>query len=573
MSKRKNGHPRKKANALRKQKKPSGSNTGEISTLLSSALSLYEQGELGKARKIYLKVLKRRPDNTDVLYNLGTIASEQGRHDEALGYYEHVLSRDPAYVNAHFNLGGILLERKEYDAAYDKFHEVLTLSPDYATAWFSLGVIAGVRKQYDEARKCYQKALSIEPNLPAAWYNIGCLSLEREHDEEAAWHFQKAVSVDPGYTDAWLNLGFVAMNRSDYALAIEYYEKALALRPDSTLAYNNMGLSYQYQDRFDKALECYHKALSINPEDASAHLNLGNVFRAQGCNEKALEHYKKSLSIEESLVGLSNTSGLQKELCNYNEASELTSRMLAYGDLKKSELASIHDMFIQIGEWEKASETIKRFREAEINPQRKDVLAGSFMKFCATTDLSLDEIADIHKQWGRLTEERVQPYSHEGRVVSHNRSKKLRIGYSSPDLREHSVGYLIKDIIASHNRDKFEVYCYANFDQKNSDRFTQEIIDNCTMFKFVSHLSDREVAEEIYNDEIDILIELAGHTAGHRLRALAYKPAPFQITYLGYPNTTGMSRIDYRITDRFAESTLMLLPCQSAICANFGRLA
>jgi len=260
------------------------------------------------------------------------------------------------------------------------------------------------------------------------------------------------------------------------------------------------------------------------------------------------------VDLKSSLVGLNNLLGLQKELCNYDEAYELTLKALEYKKLKKSDLAGIHDTFIQICEWEKAKTVINRFRKAEMDPDGKDVLAGSFMEFCAITDLTVDEIAEQHKKWGELTEQDQPPFEHQRERLQLLPGRKLRIGYSSPDLREHSVGFLIKDIITSHNREQFEIYCYANFEPQDRDLFTQEMINSSTMFKYVKHLSDTQVAEEIYKDKIDILIDLAGHTAGHRLRSFAYKPAPIQITYLGYPNTTGLSRIDYRITDQYAES-------------------
>ena len=229
-------------------------------------------------------------------------------------------------------------------------------------------------------------------------------------------------------------------------------------------------------------------------------------------------------------MALNNLCGYQKEQCNYDEVHDLTVKMLEFEDLKKHDLATIHDTFIQLCEWQRASDIIPRFKRAELEPECRDVLAGSFMEFCATEDVSLDEIAELHKLWGGLTEERVVPFEHEARKEGYREKKKIRIGYSSPDFREHSVGYLIKDIIASHNREGLEIYCYANFDQRDSDAFTHEIIQACDAFKYVKHLSDREVAEQIFHDEIAILIDLAGHTAGHRLRSLAYKPAPIQIT-------------------------------------------
>ncbi len=566
MSKKKKKPLNKRAKAAGKRKAPNKAKTGRVSGLISSkagrmnptptssALALYQQGDVRGAKRAFLSILRKNPLSTDALYNLGVIAKDRQNYDAAIEYYERVISIDPAYVNAWFNLGGIFIDQARYDEAHERFQKVVSLSPDYANAWYNLGIIAAARGRRDEAIKYYQKALSIDPAFVNACYNIGLMLLEQKKYDEAIEYSQKVISLNPEYVDALFNIGSAMQSTNNYAGAIEYYEKALAINPDYYLAHNNLGIIHQAQYNFDKAIEHYEKAISAQPETADAYMNMGNVFRNRGDVQKTVEYYKKSISLKPSLVGLNNLCGYQKEQCNYEEVRDLSEKILEYNDLDKADLAAIHDSYIQTCEWEKASSIIKRFRKAEMNPAARDGLAGSFMEFCAITDLSLDEISEQHKKWGELTEQEAEPFEHDKRGPTGTERRKLRIGYSSPDLRQHSVGYLIKDIIVSHNHDEFEIYCYANFNPKDMDSFTQEMINASTLFKYVKHLSDKAVAEEIHNDEIDILIDLAGHTAGHRLRSFAYKPAPIQITYLGYPNTTGLSRVDYRITDRFAES-------------------
>ena len=543
----------KKSRIAIKRKAFNKTKARRVSESISSALLLYEQGDIRGAKRAFQNILKTHSGNKDALYYLGNIAKSQGKHDEAIDYYNKAISIDPQFINSYFNLGGVFIDNGKYDNAYEQFQKIVLLSPDYANAWFNLGFIEAARGKHDEAIKFYEKALSIKPDFTNAWYNIGWILLDQKKYDEAARYFEKAISLDAGHADALFNLGFISMENKDNKKAIEYYEAVIKKNPEYYLAYNNLGLIYQMEHQLDRAFDYYEKALSINPEFSDAYLNMGNVFRARGDSNKAVEYYKKSVDLKPSLVGLLNLFGHQKEMCLYEEASELTAKALEYKNLKKSDLASIHDTFIQTCEWEKASDIIDRFRDADMDAAGKDILAGSFMEFCAITDLSLDEISEQHKICGNLTEQERTPFEH-GRVFSDRKRKKIRIGYSSPDLRTHSVGYLIKDIIKSHNHDEFEIYCYANFNPKDMDSFTQEMINSSDLFKYVKHLSDKELAEEIYGDEIDILIDLAGHTAGHRLRSFAYKPAPIQITYLGYPNTTGLSRIDYRLTDRFAES-------------------
>jgi protein O-GlcNAc transferase len=554
MSKKKKNPRNKKAMDSGKKKKPGKIKNRRVLNSISSALALYEKGNIREAETAFLSILKNDALNVDALYNLGVIAKNQGNVDEAVKYYEKVISIDSAYVNAYFGLGGIFIDQARYDEAQEKFTEVVSLSPDYTNAWYNLGIIAGVQGRQDEAVKYYEKVLSIDPDYTNAWYNISWILLGQKKYDKAIEYSQRVISLNPEYVDALFNIGSAMQTKNDDGGAIEYYEKALAINPDYYLALNNLGIIYQGQYNFDKAIEYYEKAILIQPETADAYMNMGNVFRNKGEVQKTVEYYEKSIALKPSLVGLSNLCGYQKERCNYEAVRDLSEKMLEYKGLDKSDLAGIHDTYIQTCEWDKASTIIKRFKTARMNPEARDVLAGSFMEFCAITDLSLDEISEQHQKWGELTQKAVEPFEHGKRMAVAKQTRKLRIGYSSPDLREHSVGYLIKDIIACHNTDEFDVYCYANFDSKDKDSFTREMIAACTKFKYVKHLSDKEVAREIYTDEIDILIDLAGHTAGHRLRAIAYKPAPIQITYLGYPNTTGLSRMDYRLTDHHAES-------------------
>jgi len=542
------------SNGKKKRERGETRKTGKVSPLISAGLSLFGQGRLAKAKKVFEKANKMAPLNADVLYHLGVIAREQGRIDESKNYYEKVISIDPEHVNSYFNLACILLDQKKYDEAIKYYEKSISLQPDCINAYYNLGIIEGIKNNHEKAISYYEKVVSIDPNYTNAYHNIGCILISLKKYNQAIELFKKTVLLDPSHLDGLFNLGYISMIIGKNEEAIRYYESVLSLNPRYVTAYNNLGLIFQKEQNLDKAAEYYERAVALDPEYSDAYLNLGNVFRARGDCAKATEYYAKSLEIKQSLVGLVNQTGLQKELCNYEEAYDLTLKVLEYENLKKSDLASAHDTFIQLCDWDKATEVIDRFRSAPMDPDGRDVLAGSFMEFCGNTDLRLDEIACLHKEWGRLTEQGVIAFEHDKRILEREPGRKLKIGYLSPDLREHSVGYLIKDIITHHNSEEFEIFCYGNFDERNGDGFTQAIKNSCRDFKYVFHLSDHQLAQVIFHDEIDILIELAGHTAGHRLRALAKKPAPIQITYLGYPNTTGLSRIDYRISDRFAES-------------------
>jgi len=546
---------KRKHNKAKRKVKPAKVKNNNHDSLVSTAASLFEQGDLAGSKKVLRKVLKHQSSHIEALYHMGLIHKSEGNIDDALSCLNKIVDLDPNYANAYFIIGSIYIDQEKHNDALEMFKKVVSIIPDYTNAWFNLGFISTTLGKNENAISFYKKAIDSDPGYAYAYLNIGSIYLNDNKPEEAITFFEKAIEADPNNSDAWFNLGHIEMSQKSYIKAIDFFNKAKQIKPDYVEAIVNIGLIKQIQELYDDALQYYETAISINPEYSGSYINLGNVYSHKGKSAKALEYYEKAASLDPSPVAYNNVCGVQKELCDYNGANETSLKLLEFPNLGKTDLSCIHDTLIQICEWEKASETIERFRVADFDPASKDVLAGSLMEFCGNTDLSLNEISDLHKLWGDLTQNLVEPYPHDSDSTRFQNREKPRIAYISPDLRKHSVGYLIKDIITSHNHDELEIYCYANHDSKDSDAFTQEMIDCCKCFKYIKHLPDKTLADEIYNDEIDILIDLAGHTAGHRLRSMAYKPAPIQMTYLGYPNTTGMSLIDYRITDRYAETT------------------
>lgn len=519
---------------------------------VGEAMRLHDEGNGRTAEKMLRKLAAKYPQDPHVFYHLGVVCKSRGKTPEAADAYQRTLAADPEHPHAMLNLGAIRLEERDLAAAKAAFERLVSIKPDYTLGWFNLGLVRVEEGDLDAAVKCFETVLAADPENVGTLFQLASALMKQKQQEKALAVLDKIAGIEGNHADCFFNAAMLLQEHKAYDAAIAWYEKsAEAEKSLRHLAYNNIGMCLQEQNRFDEAISFYDAAISEDPDFAGAYMNMGNVYRHNNQPDKAVEYYKKSVALDPGLVGLNNLAGLLKMECRFEEAYTYTKQMMAHEDVKQPDLAAIHDTLIQICKWDEASAIMKRFKEAEFEPAGRDVLAGSFMMFCGITDLSPDELSALFKQWGAFTEAEREPYRHD---PAGRKREKIRIGYSSPDFKVHSVGYLIKDIIASHNYDEFEVWCYANFNADQADAFTNEIINSCTVFKYVKHLTDAELAEEIYNDGIDILIDLAGHSAWHRLRAMAYKPAPVQMTYLGFPNSTGLSRIDYRITDRFAES-------------------
>ncbi|MDY6906215.1 MAG: tetratricopeptide repeat protein [Thermodesulfobacteriota bacterium] len=552
------GKNRKKMSGNRDKRRRKDRNrtpaTGKVKAdqTVAEAMRLYEEGNYRAAEKILQKLSEKFPQDPHVFYHLGVVYKQRGKDSDAASVYERALAADPEHTHALLNLGVLMMEEGDRRGAEESFLRLVAIDPAYSLGWFNLGVLLIDAEEVDRARECLETARTLDPENTGTLFQLANVYLKQKQVDAALPIFEQIIRIVGNDPDFCFNVAMMLQACGAYDAAMQYYEKAGEMRAGLRhLAYNNIGLCLQEQNRFDEAIVFYEKSISADSSYAAAYMNMANVFRHNNQAEKAIEYYKKSVELEPSLVGLNNLAGYLKMECRFDDAYYYTRQMMAHDDLKQPDLATIHDTLIQMCRWEEAVEVMERFKTAEFDPDGRDILAGSFMLFCGITDLSPDELAGLYKQWGSYTEAERAPYQHD---LSSRKRKKIRIGYSSPDFKEHSVGYLIKDIIASHNKNEFEIWCYANFNAEQADAFTNEIISHCTTFKFVKHLTDAALAEEIYNDGIDILIDLAGHSAWHRLRAMAYKPAPVQMTYLGFPNSTGLSRIDYRITDRFAEA-------------------
>ncbi len=284
--------------------------------------------------------------------------------------------------------------------------------------------------------------------------------------------------------------------------------------PDDPQAYLNLANAFQYQGDLNQAITFYKKALRISPEFTEAYNNLGSAWITQGRLTEAQRCFQKALLMNPLYAEAYNNLGS----INQNQ-----------GKLK---------------------EGIFCFRKAlEIKPEYPE--AHSNLLYSMHYD------PDIHPE--QLFEEATKWWQHHG-FKNHRKSPpvpcgehsgRIKIGYVSPDFREHSVSYFFLPLLNIHDHESFEIFCYSS--AKREDKITHRIKKLCDHWRPIAWRGSEAVAKQVRSDGIDILVDLAGHTAGNRLLVFAYKPAPVQITWLGYPNTTGMPVMDYRLTDNIAD--------------------
>ena len=328
--------------------------------------------------------------------------------------------------------------------------------------------------------------------------------------DEAIAAFRQAIRLKPDLAEAHSGLGDALAAQGKLDEAISACRQAIRAKPDLAAAHSSLGNTLAAQGKLDEAIPAYRQAIRIKPEFAEANSNLGNALAQQGKLEEALAAYRRAIRIKpdyaEALVNLAN---VLREQGNLDEA-------------------------------------IAAYRQAiSIKPDFFQAFSNLLFSLNYHDKLTAEHLFAAHREWGeRYGRPLPRPSAYTN---NHDATRRLRIGYVSADFCQHSVAYFLEPLLKGHDQQAVEVFCYAGV--RFPDAVTAHLRGLSDHWLMTVGLSDEELAGHIRSDRIDVLVDLAGHTANHRLLVFARKPAPIQVTWLGYPNTTGLQAIDYRLVD------------------------
>jgi predicted O-linked N-acetylglucosamine transferase (SPINDLY family) len=414
-----------------------------------------------------------------------------------------------------YQQGQAFLEQGCFSEAETCFQQTLALAPDEAQAHYALGLALHHQGKLAEAAHRYEQALARNDNLPEAHHNLGLIFTDIGNIEQAKQRYRQALTLKPDFPDAWNSLGSALRSQNEWDGAFECFMKAITFKPDFVEAHYNLGLLFADQDKLDEAMTCYETALLLDPHSAAAHNNMGSALERKGKLQEAAASYRAAFEANPGYtIAWNNFGSLLRNQGRTDEA---------------------------IGYFNKA---------LEIQPDFVDARTNLLLALQYSASVTPEQMFAAHVRFGEQFEAPLRA-SWQPHANIRSPGKRLKIGYVSPDFRQHAVAYFIEPILAQHDRAQIEVFCYYNHTQADAvTERLQRLADHWIPCKF---LNDDQLAERIRADEIDILIDLAGHTTGNRLLTFARKPAPVQVTYLGYPATTGLTAIDYRITDVHAE--------------------
>jgi predicted O-linked N-acetylglucosamine transferase (SPINDLY family) len=439
---------------------------------------------------------------------------QAGRMQQAETLYRQVLARQADHADALCGLGFLASQTGQGDLGASLIRQAVALRPQSADYPLNLGLLLSSQGKWEESIPAFGAAVLLDPQNPAAHYSLGHALQNLGRWDESAASYERAIALRPEYFQAFNNLGVVQQSRGDIAAAIAAYRRSIELQPGHPEAHNNLGVVLQEQGQIDLAIASYRQALALRPNYAQAQNNLANAIR-QTDLDGAIDGYKKAIALAP----------------NYADAhNNLAEALKDSGQL---------------------DEAVAHYRAAmKLRPQ--DAALHSNWLF----------LLQFHPDWGGpalLREHRLWDQKHAQPLARINRPSRsevspkprLRIGYVSPDFKDHCQSFFTLPLFEKHDRGRFEIFCYSSV--ARPDAITARLRGSVEHWRDVAGVPDAQLAKMIAEDGIVILVDLTMHMANGRLLTFAHKPAPVQVAWLAYPGTTGLEAMDYRLTDPYLD--------------------
>ena len=431
------------------------------------------------------------------------------------------------------------------DQAQVAYRQILSQFPRDAKVLHLLGLLESQADRLDQGAQLIQRAINVMPDVAAYHFDLAnALSGKRQFDA-AIDAYRRAVQLRPDFLDAWINLGAACHEARRFDHAIAAYSTAIRLRPDSALAQDNLGVSLQTRGQLDEAIAAYAEAARLNPNDPRLHNHLGYALEVQGQFDQAIAASAAAIRLKPDYAEAHATMALAlKGKGLLDDAVNACSRAMVLAPDQAEPRNTMGNILKDMGRIQQAIDSYRR--GVELAPNEPAVHSNLLYTLYFDTRCSQAELLAEHRAWAERHAHPLRPLirPHE---IDRDPNRRLRIGYVSPDFRAHSVGRFMLPLLAAHDHQLFEIFCYASV--QKLDGFTPRIQRHADVWRDIRALSNDEAADLIRNDRIDILVDLTMHMANNRMLLFARKPAPVQATYLAYAGTTGLDTIDYRITD------------------------
>jgi predicted O-linked N-acetylglucosamine transferase (SPINDLY family) len=481
--------------------------------LFNAAIGQHRDGHLDEADGLYRQILNIDYRHADSWHLLGMIAFKRGCNAEAVEKIREAIAIDGNQASYHSNLGNVLRAEDKHEEAVGEYRRAAELKPDFVEAHYNLGLVLQILGRLDEAVASHERALALKPDA-AVYFELGRALQAQGKLNAAQKSFEQALALKPDYAEGYAKLGAVLQAKGKVEEAPALYGRALVLKPELVEACCNLGTALQLLGKLAPAEVLYRRAIALKPEFVEAWLNLGLVLTLQGKLDEAVGVLERTVALKpDSAEAYANLGVALQDQGRLTEAVASYRRALAI----RADLAVAHQ--------------------------------GLLFCLSHSGEVSLEALFEEHLRFAEVFERPLRAaWPRHGNVRDSERS--LRVGFVSGDFCTHAMSNFIEPVLAHLSQDAgLSLHAYAT--RAAEDEVTKRMRAHVPSWHRVFALSDAALAAKIQADEIDILVDLTGHSAPSRMLMFARKPAPVQCGWIGYLGSSGLACMDYYLGDRY----------------------
>lgn len=546
-----------------------------VGALRSAARIAHQLRDVERADQLLNRALDIEPGHAPTHNQRGVVLAALRRYDDAIASYDRAIALSPGYVDAFCNRGVALASSQRLAAAVESFDLALAGDPEHAGAHFNKGVALADLGRREEAIASYERAIAAAPQLAAAHFNRAVALAELQRFDEAIAGYAQAIAIKPDYAAAHFNQGIAQSALARHQAALASFDRALALRPGHAPTHYRRGCVLHALQRHAEAIASYDAAIAIKPDDADAHNNRGTALQAMNRFADAVAGYDRAIALNPRHAGAwSNRGCALHELQRFDDAVASFDQALAIESQHRDALYNRGRTLLKCSRYAEAASSLERLLAVDPQfPFAEGILLHARMLCCDWRGFAEARMS-IQRRL-RAGEQCVTPFDYQAVSDSEAdlracaeiyaaagfarpaplparkpvRVDRITVGYLCGEFRQQATTVLMCGVYENHDKAKFRLVGLDN-GWDDGSLYRQRVNRSFDAMLDIRALSDLEVAQRIRAMNIDVLVNLNGYFGEARQGVFAYRPAPVQVNYLGFPGTIGVDTIDYLIADR-----------------------
>ena len=471
-------------------------------------MQAFHASNFDEADLILNVILQGDISSADIIFDLGMAYAKASRFKEALTVFSCLQPYKKGGAKVPYNLGLIHSILGKHELALEAYDLALEIQPDDVEVLINKGSTLNDIKNYALSLEVLENAIRIRSDIPEAWSNKGIALNNLNLCQESLNAYSEAIKLNPDHYEAWSNKSIPLSKLKKYAEALEACDRALSLKPEYAEAWSNKGVTLHDLKRFDEAIAHFDKALSLKSDYHEALSNKGVTLHELKRYDEAIAHYDRALSLKKDMDWVAgDLLHTKMKICSW---LGLTGSLQDVSKKVKAKGRAAHPFYL----------------------------------------LALNDDASLHKNSSEIYAQDKYPCNPIlGPIFKGPEKKKIRIGYFSADFRSHAVSFLTAELFELHDKNRFEITAFS-FGADDKSPIRLRLSQAFNQFIDVRGKSDQEVALLARELEIDIAVDLGGHTNDSRTGIFAYRAAPIQVSYIGYLGTMGVEYYDYLLADK-----------------------